>query len=196
MPLSMDKRFQPAAYEAKWQKWWMEKGFFVAAAPSEKPGFCIMIPPPNVTGTLHAGHALQSTIQDLLTRWKRMLGFNALWLPGTDHAGIATQLMVERQLLTEGTDRISLGREGFVERAWDWTREHSGHIRLQLDRLGASCDWSRERFTLDDGLSEAVRTAFVRLYSAGLISRGEYIVNWSPDLHTAISDLEVEMKTV
>jgi valyl-tRNA synthetase len=192
----MDKRFQPAAYEAKWQKWWMEKGFFVAAAPSEKPGFCIMIPPPNVTGTLHAGHALQSTIQDLLTRWKRMLGFNALWLPGTDHAGIATQLMVERQLLTEGTDRISLGREGFVERAWDWTREHSGHIRLQLDRLGASCDWSRERFTLDDGLSEAVRTAFVRLYSAGLISRGEYIVNWSPDLHTAISDLEVEMKTV
>jgi valyl-tRNA synthetase len=192
----MDKRFQPSAYEAKWQKWWMEKGFFVAEAPSEKPGFCIMIPPPNVTGNLHAGHALQSTIQDLLTRWKRMLGFNALWLPGTDHAGIATQLMVERQLIEEGTDRVSLGREGFLERAWEWTRQHSGHIRSQLDRLGASCDWSRERFTLDDGLSEAVRAAFVRLYSAGLISRGEYIVNWSPGLHTAISDLEVEMKTV
>ena len=192
----MDKRFNPANYESKWQKWWMEKGFFIAESPSEKPGFCIMIPPPNVTGNLHAGHALQSTIQDLLTRWKRMQGFNALWLPGTDHAGIATQLMVERQLIKEGTDRLSLGREGFLDRAWDWTRQHSGRIRSQLDRLGASCDWSRERFTLDEGLSSSVRAAFVRLYGEGLISRGEYIVNWSPGLHTAISDLEVEMKTV
>ena len=196
MALSMDKRFNPANYESKWQQWWMEKGFFVAEAPSEMRSFCIMIPPPNVTGNLHAGHALQSTIQDLLTRWKRMQGFNALWLPGTDHAGIATQLMVERQLIKEGTDRISLGREGFLDRAWEWTRQHSGHIRAQLDRLGASCDWSRERFTLDEGLSASVRAAFVRLYREGLISRGEYIVNWSPGLHTAISDLEVEMKTV
>jgi len=193
---SMDKVFDPASYEGKWQRWWSERELFKARAGATEPSYCIMIPPPNVTGTLHAGHALQSTIQDLLTRWKRMLGFNALWLPGTDHAGIATQLMVERQLIREGTDRIALGRERFEERAWEWTRQHSGHIRSQFDRLGASCDWSRERFTLDDGLSEAVRAAFVRLHAEGLISRGEYIVNWSPGLQTAISDLEVEMKTV
>jgi valyl-tRNA synthetase len=155
-----------------------------------------MIPPPNVTGNLHAGHALQSTLQDLLTRWKRMLGFNALWLPGTDHAGIATQLMVERQLASEGIDKRELGREGFVERAWSWTVQHHGRIRAQLDRLGASCDWSRERFTLDEALSTAVREAFVRLHTEGLISRDEYIVNWSPGLQTAISDLEVDMKEV
>jgi len=192
----MEKRFDPASYEQKWQERWSEEGIFVAAAPSTKPSFCIMIPPPNVTGNLHAGHALQTTIQDLLTRWKRMCGYNALWLPGTDHAGIATQLMVERQLVKEGVDRLSLGRELFLERAWEWTRQHSGHIRSQLDRLGASCDWSRERFTLDEGLSKAVRTAFVRLYREGLISRGEYMVNWSPGLETAISDLEVEMRAV
>ncbi len=192
----MDKRFHPQSYEQKWQRWWSEKGFFVAAAESDRPSFCIMIPPPNVTGNLHAGHALQSTLQDLLTRWRRMLGFNALWLPGTDHAGIATQLMVERQLASEGIDKTELGREGFVERAWDWTNQHTGRIRAQLDRLGASCDWSRERFTLDDQLSAAVREAFVRLHAEGLISRDEYIVNWSPGLQTAISDLEVDMKEV
>ena len=192
----MDKRFQPESYEQKWQHWWSEKGFFEAKAESGKPSFCIMIPPPNVTGNLHAGHALQSTLQDLLTRWKRMLGFNALWLPGTDHAGIATQLMVERQLASEGIDKRELGREGFVERAWDWTYKHHGRIRAQLDRLGASCDWSRERFTLDEEMSAAVREAFVRLHSEGLISRDEYIVNWSPGLQTAISDLEVDMKEV
>ena len=192
----MEKRFDPASYEKKWQKHWSEEGFFVAEAPSSKPSFCIMIPPPNVTGNLHAGHALQTTIQDLLTRWKRMSGFNALWLPGTDHAGIATQLMVERQLIEEGTDRQTLGRAKFLERAWEWTHQHSGHIRSQLDQLGASCDWSRERFTLDERLSKAVRTAFVRLYREGLISRDEYMVNWSPGLETAISDLEVEMRAV
>ena len=192
----MEKRFDPAGYEAKWQKFWTDEGYFVAEAPSLKPSFCIMIPPPNVTGNLHAGHALQTTIQDLLTRWKRMSGYNTLWLPGTDHAGIATQLMVERQLIAEGTDRQSLGRQAFVERAWDWTRQHSGHIRSQLDQLGASCDWSRERFTLDERLSTAVRAAFVRLYREGLISRDEYMVNWSPALETAISDLEVEMRAV
>ena len=192
----MEKRFDPAGYEAKWQRIWSDEGYFVAEAPSLKPSFCIMIPPPNVTGNLHAGHALQTTIQDLLTRWKRMSGYNTLWLPGTDHAGIATQLMVERQLITEGTDRQSLGRQAFVERAWDWTRQHSGHIRSQLDQLGASCDWSRERFTLDERLSTAVRAAFVRLYREGLISRDEYMVNWSPALETAISDLEVEMRAV
>ena len=192
----MEKRFDPASYERKWQERWSEEGFFEAEAPSSKPSFCIMIPPPNVTGNLHAGHALQTTIQDLLTRWKRMSGYNALWLPGTDHAGIATQLMVERQLIQEGTDRQTLGRERFLERAWEWTRQHSGHIRSQLDQLGASCDWSRERFTLDERLSKAVRAAFVQLYREGLISRGEYMVNWSPGLETAISDLEVEMRSV
>lgn len=171
-------------------------GYFRCEVPSSKPSFCIMIPPPNVTGKLHMGHALQSTLQDLLTRWKRMQGFNALWLPGTDHAGIATQLMVERALAAEGTDRHELGRERFLARMWEWKETHHGNIRRQLDQLGASCDWSRERFTLDEGLSRAVREAFVRLHREGLISRGEYLVNWSPALDTAISDLEVEMKSV
>ncbi len=192
----MDKRFDPASYEGRWQGWWAERGFFVAEAPSAKPPFSIMIPPPNVTGRLHMGHALQSTIQDLLTRWRRMQGYNALWLPGTDHAGPTTQLMVERQLAAEGLGRSELGREGFLERVWAWTDEHQGGIRSQLDRLGASCDWSRERFTLDEGFSRAVRTAFVRLHREGLIYRGDYVVNWSPGLDTAISDLEVEMREV
>jgi len=192
----MDRRFEPASYEGRWQRWWSERGFFRCEVPSPKPGFCIMIPPPNVTGKLHMGHALQSTLQDLLTRWKRMQGYNALWLPGTDHAGIATQLMVERQLAAEGTDRHALGRERFLARMWEWKETHHGNIREQLDLLGASCDWSRERFTLDESLSRAVREAFVRLYREGLISRGEYLVNWSPALDTAISDLEVEMKSV
>ncbi len=192
----MEKTFDPASYEQKWQKWWSERGLFTAEAPSSKPSFCVMIPPPNVTGKLHMGHALQSTIQDLLTRWRRMQGFNALWLPGTDHAGIATQLMVERQLEAEGTSRREVGREIFLERTWEWKENHQGNIRRQLDFLGASCDWTRERFTLDEGLSGAVREAFVRLYGEGLIYRGEYMVNWSPGLDTAISDLEVEMRPV
>ncbi|HEV7505366.1 MAG TPA: valine--tRNA ligase [Thermoanaerobaculia bacterium] len=192
----MDKRFEPKTYEQVWQRRWAEKEYFRAEAPSAKPPFCIMIPPPNVTGKLHVGHALQSTLQDLLTRWRRMQGYNALWLPGTDHAGIATQLMVERQLGTEGTSRKELGRERFLERMWQWKEQYHGNIREQLDLLGASCDWTRERFTLDASLSRAVREAFVRLYREGLITRGEYMVNWSPALGTAVSDLEVEMKTV
>ena len=192
----MDKRFEPKSYEQLWQRRWAEKEYFRAEAPSAKPPFCIMIPPPNVTGKLHVGHALQSTLQDLLTRWRRMQGYNALWLPGTDHAGIATQLMVERQLASEGTSRVALGRERFLARMWQWKEQYHGNIRQQLDLLGASCDWTRERFTLDAGLSRAVREAFVRLYREGLITRGEYIVNWSPTLGTAVSDLEVEMKTV
>jgi valyl-tRNA synthetase len=196
MKVEMDKRFDPKSYEAKWQAWWAEQGFFVCEAPSEKPSFCIMIPPPNVTGKLHIGHALQSTLQDLLTRWKRMQGYNALWLPGTDHAGIATQLMVERELAKEGCSKQQLGRERFLERMWAWKEQYHGNIRRQLDLMGASCDWTRERFTMDEGLSRAVREAFVRLHAEGLITRGEYIVNWSPVLDTAISDLEVEMKTV
>jgi valyl-tRNA synthetase len=192
----MDKRFDPAAYEQVWQRRWAEKEYFRAEAPAERPSFCIMIPPPNVTGKLHVGHALQSTLQDLLTRWRRMQGYNALWLPGTDHAGIATQLMVERQLESEGTSRREIGRERFLERMWQWKQEYHGNIRRQLDLLGASCDWTRERFTLDAGLSRAVREAFVRLYREGLITRGEYMVNWSPKLGTAVSDLEVEARTV
>jgi valyl-tRNA synthetase len=195
-PQPMDKRFDPASYEPRLQRWWHERGFFRAEAPSEKPAFTIMIPPPNVTGKLHIGHALQSTLQDLLVRWKRMQGFEALWLPGTDHAGIATQLMVERELVKEGTSRRELGRERFLERTWAWKEEHHGDIRRQLDLLGASADFTRERFTLDESLSRAVREAFVRLYREGLITRGEYMVNWSPQLQTAVSDLEVETKTV
>jgi len=192
----METRFDPQSFEPRWQAEWAARGWFrVEPRPGRKP-YCIPIPPPNVTGKLHLGHALQSTLQDLLVRWRRMQGYDALWLPGTDHAGIATQLMVERELAAEGTSRIELGRERFLERMWAWKERHHDNIRRQLDRMGASCDWTRERFTLDDGLSRAVREAFVRLHREGLIYRGEYIVNWSPGLDTAISDLEVEMRQV
>ena len=192
----METRFDPQSFEPKWQREWAVRGWFTADAAAGRPPFCIMIPPPNVTGRLHLGHALQSTLQDVLTRWRRMRGDNALWLPGTDHAGIATQLMVERELEHEGTSRVELGRERFLARMWEWKERHHDNIRRQLETLGASCDFSRERFTLDEGLSRAVREAFVRLHSAGKIYRGEYIVNWSIGLDTAISDLEVEMRTV
>ena len=193
----MEKRFDPNTYERKWQRYWRDNELFrCPPRGDERRAFCVLIPPPNVTGKLHMGHALQSTLQDLLVRWRRMLGENALWLPGTDHAGIATQLMVERQLEAEGTSRQELGRERFVERAWSWKHEYHSNIRDQLEVLGASCDWSRERFTMDEGLSLAVRRAFVTLHQQGLIHRGEYMVNWSPVLQTAISDLEVEMKEV
>jgi valyl-tRNA synthetase len=192
----MEKHFDPKSYEGRWQRYWAEHRLFLCDAESEKKKFCIMIPPPNVTGQLHMGHALQSTLQDLLTRRRRMQGYEALWLPGTDHAGIATQLMVERQLAAEGTDRHALGRERFLDRMWSWKDLYHGNIRRQLDRLGASCDWSRERFTLDPGLSRAVCEAFVRLHGEGLIYRAEYLVNWSPVLETAISDLEVETRPV
>ena len=196
---AMEKRFEPASYEGKWQAWWDEQDLYRCPADPEGTGpspYCILIPPPNVTGKLHMGHALQSTLQDLITRWRRMRGDNALWLPGTDHAGIATQLMVERHLEEHGSSRMELGREKFVERVWQWKHEYQANIRGQLQRLGASCDWSRERFTLDDGLARAVRTAFVRLHEEGLIYRGEYMVNWSPVLRTAVSDLEVENREV
>ncbi len=193
---AMDKHFDPASYERKWQKYWVDNELYTCPETSDRPGFCIMIPPPNVTGTLHLGHALQSALQDLLVRWRRMQGYNALWLPGTDHAGIATQLMVERQLKTEGTSRQEVGRDAFVERVWEWKHEHHGHIRNQLELLGTSCDWTRERFTMDEGLCRAVREAFVRYYREGKLYRGEYLVNWSPQLQTAVSDLEVEMKEV
>ncbi len=185
----MEKTYDPHAIEQHWYKTWEENGYF---APSGKgTPYCIMIPPPNVTGSLHMGHAFQDTIMDGLVRYHRMRGFNTLWQPGTDHAGIATQMVVERILEREGKTRHDLGRESFIERIWDWKEHSGGTITRQLRRLGASVDWSRERFTMDEGLSRAVREVFVQLYDEGLIYRGKRLVNWDPVLHTAVSDLEV-----
>ena len=188
----LEKVYDPQRIEAKWYEYWEEQGFFHAKADGAKPGYCIVIPPPNVTGVLHMGHALNNTLQDILIRFKRMDGFDALWMPGTDHAGIATQNVVERQLAAEGKDRHALGREAFIKRVWEWKAASGGHIITQLKRLGCSCDWSRERFTLDEGLSRAVREVFVRLYEEGLIYKGDYIINWCPRCQTALADLEVE----
>lgn len=188
----MEKVYDPSQVEGKWYPYWEEKGYFHADVDDAKEPFSIVMPPPNVTGALHLGHAIDSTIQDILTRFKRMQGYNTLWLPGTDHAGIATQAKVEEQLAKEGTNRHILGREKFLARVWDWKKEYGGRITQQLRRLGASCDWSRERFTMDEGCSEAVREVFVDLYHKGLIYRGNYIVNWCPHCHTTISDIEVE----
>jgi len=188
----LDKQYNPKTVEDKWYKFWEENGFFKADPDSNKPRFCIVIPPPNVTGKLHMGHALNNTLQDTVIRRKRMQGFDALWLPGTDHAGIATQAVVERELDKENIKKADIGREKFVEKVWEWRRKYGDIILIQLRRLGASCDWSRLRFTLDDGLSRAVKKVFVELYREGHIYRGEYIINWCPHCHTAISDLEVE----
>ncbi|MGE0825659.1 MAG: valine--tRNA ligase [Candidatus Binatia bacterium] len=190
MPL--DKTYNPSLVEQRWSKVWIDKGFFRPEQnPSGRP-FSMVIPPPNITGSLHMGHALNNTLQDILARYKRMDGYRVLWVPGTDHAGIATQNVVERQLMDLGTDRWQLGREKFVERVWTWRDESGGQIVNQLKVLGASCDWSRERFTMDAGLSRAVREVFVRLYEEGLIYRGRYLINWCPRCQTALSDLEVE----
>jgi valyl-tRNA synthetase len=184
--------YNPHEIEEKQYAESLRRGYFHADPTSSKPPFSIVIPPPNVTGSLHMGHALNNTLQDVLVRYKRMDGYEALWMPGTDHAGIATQNVVERMLAAEGTTREELGREGFVERVWRWKEESGGTIIRQLRRLGASCDWERERFTMDEGLSRAVREVFCRLYEEGLIYRGNYITNWCPRCHTALSDLEVE----
>ena len=188
----LDKRYNPEEIEKKWYDFWLEKEYFKAEPQSDKPSYCIVIPPPNVTGSLHIGHALDITLQDVMVRWKRMSGFNTLWLPGTDHAGIATQNVVEKDLQTRGIDRHALGREKFIEKVWEWKKLYGGTIINQLKSIGASCDWSRERFTLDEGLSMAVKEVFVRLYEEGRIYRGDYIINWCPRCHTALSDLEVE----
>ncbi len=186
---TLDKAYDPHALEQRLYTAWEQAGFF-AAQGGERP-YCIMIPPPNVTGSLHMGHAFNSTIMDTLTRWHRMCGDNSLWQPGTDHAGIATQMVVERQLNAEKKTRHDLGREQFIERVWTWKAESGGNITRQLRRMGASLDWSRERFTMDEGLSKAVTEVFVRLHEEGLIYRGKRLVNWDPVLHTAVSDLEV-----
>ena len=186
----MEKVYQPHDIEKHWYQEWKSKGYFQPADSGGQP-FCIMIPPPNVTGTLHMGHAFNNTVMDGLTRYHRMCGDNTLWQPGTDHAGIATQMVVERQLNAAGTSRTELGREKFLEKVWEWKQQSGNTISQQLERLGSSVDWSRERFTMDEGLSKAVNEVFVRLHDEGLIYRGKRLVNWDPVLHTAVSDLEV-----
>ena len=185
----MDKTFQPANIETRWYQEWEDKGYF--APQGGEQAYSIMIPPPNVTGSLHMGHGFQEAIMDALIRYHRMSGYNTLWQVGTDHAGIATQMVVERQLEAEGISRHDLGREKFIEKVWDWKEKSGGAITQQLRRLGSSLDWSRERFTMDPGLTAAVQEVFIRLYREGLIYRGQRLVNWDPALHTAISDLEV-----
>jgi valyl-tRNA synthetase len=188
----MPSVYNPEAVEKKWYSYWEEQGYFTPEADYSKKPFSIVMPPPNVTGALHLGHAMDNTPQDILTRWRRMQGYNALWVPGTDHAGIATQARVEESLAKQGISKHDLGREGFLEKVWEWKHLYGNRITHQLRQLGASCDWSRERFTMDEGCSKAVREVFVRLYEKGLIYKGDYIVNWCPHCHTAISDIEVE----
>jgi valyl-tRNA synthetase len=188
----VEKSYDPKQVETRWYRTWSERGYFHASAAAEGRSYVIVIPPPNITGSLHMGHALNNTIQDILIRWRRMQGLNALWVPGTDHAGIATQNVVEKQLLAEGSSRDTLGRDRFVQRVWDWKAQSGGTIIEQLKRLGSSCDWDRLRFTMDDGLSKAVREVFVRLHEDGLIYRGKRLINWCPRCLTALSDIEVE----
>jgi valyl-tRNA synthetase len=190
--MELAKTFDPASIEARWYPYWDGKGYFRAGTTPGKPAFCIQLPPPNVTGVLHMGHAFNQTIMDALTRYHRMRGHNTLWLPGTDHAGIATQIVVERQLETQGTTREALGRAQFQDKVWEWKEQSGSTITEQMRRLGASCDWSREYFTMDAKLSPVVTETFVRLYEQGLIYRGKRLVNWDPKLGTAVSDLEVE----
>ncbi len=194
--IELKKTYSPEEIEDKWYAFWEKNGYFMPDMEAAEPPFCIVIPPPNVTGSLHMGHALNVTIQDILARWKRMLGHKVLWLPGTDHAGIATQNVVERELSKEGLSRQKLGRDAFIERIWKWKAEYGSRIIHQLKKLGASCDWSRERFTLDEGLSKAVREVFVRLFEEGLVYRDNRLINWCPRCHTAISDLEVEHEEI
>ncbi|MGZ3297269.1 MAG: class I tRNA ligase family protein, partial [Xanthobacteraceae bacterium] len=195
----MDKTYQPSAVEGRVYASWEVAGAFGAGRPERRAArpYCIVIPPPNVTGSLHMGHALNNTLQDVLARFERMRGRDVLWQPGTDHAGIATQMVVERQLMErQEPGRRVLGREKFLEKVWAWKAESGGTITQQLKRLGASCDWSRERFTMDEGLSRAVRKVFVELYRQGLIYKDKRLVNWDPKLLTAISDLEVQQVEV
>jgi valyl-tRNA synthetase len=199
MPHELPKAYEPGAIETRWAEYWVREKLFHVETPApgdSRPVFTLLLPPPNVTGRLHMGHMMEQTQMDVIVRWHRMRGFVSLWLPGTDHAGIATQMLVERQLAKEGKKRREMGREKFLERVWEWRREYGGAILDQMKRLGASVDWDREYFTMDDKLSHAVKEVFVRLYEDGLIYRGKYIVNWCPDCGTAISDLEVKHEDV
>lgn len=188
----MPSAYDPRLVEEKRYRHWEESGFFHTVVNAGQEPFCIVMPPPNVTGQLHMGHALDNTLQDILTRWRRMQGYNALWLPGTDHAGIATQAKVEESLAKEGVSRYDIGREEFLKKVWSWKEKYGDRITTQLRRLGASCDWQRERFTMDEGCSDAVLEVFIKLYERGLIYRDYYITNWCPKCHTTISDIEVE----
>ncbi|WP_026918902.1 valine--tRNA ligase [Gordonia shandongensis] len=192
----LPKSWEPADHESDLYQRWVDAGYFTADPSSDKPGYSVVLPPPNVTGSLHMGHALDHTLMDTLTRRKRMQGYEVLWLPGMDHAGIATQTIVEKQLAAEGLTKTDLGREAFIERVWQWKAESGGTIAGQMRRIGDGVDWSRDRFTMDEGLSRAVQTIFKRLYDAGLIYRAERLVNWSPVLQTAISDIEVKFEEV
>src|SRR6202142_2284266 len=204
MPHDLPKSYEPGAIEARWAEYWVKERLFSAPTPDvidpktgdTRPVFSLLLPPPNVTGRLHMGHMLNQTQMDIIMRWHRMRGDVTLWLPGTDHAGIATQMMVERQLASEGKKRSELGREKFIERVWGWKKVYGGAIQEQMRRLGASGDWSREYFTMDENLSRAVRGGFVRLHEEGVIYRGKYIVNWCPRCETAISDLEVKHEEI
>src|SRR5437868_380344 len=188
----MDPLYRPQGVEERWQQIWEEEGLYGADPTSDRPSYVIAVPPPNVTGALHMGHALNGSIQDALIRWHRMRGFNTLWQPGYDHAGIATQAVVEKEMRKEGTSRFDLGREAFVERVWEWLREYGGVIMNQFRRLGCSLDYARERFTMDDAYVRSVVRFFVHLYERGWLYRDNRIVNWCSDCRTSISDLEVE----
>jgi valyl-tRNA synthetase len=193
---TLSKSYSPEDVERRWYAYWEQEKLFAADENTSKKPYSIVIPPPNVTGVLHMGHALNNTMQDILCRYRRLKGDSVLWMPGTDHAGIATQNVVEKKLASEGTDRHQVGREGFIEEVWKWREASGSAIINQLKRLGASCDWDRERFTMDEGLSKAVRTVFVQLYNEGLIYQGDYIINWCCRCHTALSDLEVEHEEI
>src|SRR5438552_11684206 len=187
-------RYEPSQFEKRIYAFWEAGEYFTPVDDPERPKFSMVMPPPNVTGRLHIGHALVNTLPDIVVRWKRMSGFNTLWLPGTDHAGIATQMIVDRELQKQGISRFDIGREKFVEKVWEWKESYGNQIIDQLKRLGCSADWTRTRFTLDEGLSRAVRYVFVKLYEDGLIYRDLAMVNWCPFCRTAISDIEVEYR--
>ena len=188
----LEGKFEPQTFEEEIYKNWNEKGYFKPSDDKTKKPYTIVIPPPNITGKLHMGHALDETLQDILIRYKRMQGFNTLWVPGTDHASIATEAKIVEKLKAEGITKEDLGREGFLKRAWEWKEEYGGTILNQLKKLGCSCDWSRERFTMDEGLSNAVTEVFIDLYNKGLIYKGKRMINWCPYCNTSISDAEVE----
>ena len=190
----LEGKYNPKEFEEKLYQRWEEKGYFKPSMDKNKEPYCIMMPPPNVTGKLHMGHALDGTIQDVLIRFKRMQGYDCLWLPGSDHAAISTEMKVVQKLKVEGKTKQELGREKFLEEAWDWTHEYGGIIQKQQKKLGCSCDWDRNRFTLDEGMSDAVLEQFVKLYNKGLIYKGTRMVNYCPSCKTSISDAEVEYK--
>jgi len=185
-------KYEPKKFEDEIYKDWETKGYFTAKVDENKKPYTIVIPPPNITGRLHMGHALDNTLQDILIRYKKLSGFSTLWLPGTDHAAIATEVKINEKLIKEGTSKEELGREKFLERAWEWKEEYGGTIISQLKKLGSSCDWSRERFTMDEGLSQAVTEVFVNLYNKNLIYKGKRMINWCPCCKTTLSDAEVE----